>query len=78
MGLLDFFKKKISLPVSKKQNKEPLKGLRSHTVKRGDTLQKLSKQYYGDAAAWERIYDANYGVITDPRKIYIGQQIIIP
>jgi LysM repeat protein len=30
-----------------------------HTVKAGDTLRTMAKQYYGDPNQWERIYDAN-------------------
>lgn len=76
MALFDFFKTKKN--VVKNYRSEISTSILNHTVKRGDSLQKLAKKYYGDASEWERIYNANYGVITDPKKIYWGQQIIIP
>jgi nucleoid-associated protein YgaU len=76
MAFFDFFKTKTL--VKKNYRSEISNSILNHTVKRGDSLQKLAKKYYGDASEWERIYNANYGVITDPKKIYYGQQIIIP
>ncbi len=51
----------------------------TYTVVRGDTLSKISKQYYGDANKWRKIYDANKGVIgSNPNLIYPGQVYTIP
>lgn len=76
MALFDFFKTKA--PIEKNYRSEISNSILNHTIKSGDSLPKLAKKYYGDASQWERIYNANYGVITDPKKIYLGQQIIIP
>ncbi len=78
MGLLDFFKKGVEKPVEKKMDVKPSAQIRNYTIKSGDSLSKIAKQYYGDASAWNKIYQANQGVITDPDKIYPGQKIIIP
>ena len=51
---------------------------RSYTVKSGDTLSKISKQFYGDANEYMRIFYANRTIITDPDKIQVGQQLVIP
>jgi nucleoid-associated protein YgaU len=32
---------------------------RKHQVRPGDTLRSIAQYYYGDAAQWEQIYDAN-------------------
>jgi nucleoid-associated protein YgaU len=33
---------------------------------------------YGDASAYNTIFDANKPLLTDPNKIYIGQVLRIP
>lgn len=49
-----------------------------YTIKSGDTLSKIAKEAYGDASAYDKIFEANREVIGDPDKIYPGQQIRIP
>jgi len=49
-----------------------------YEIKSGDTLSKLAKQYYGDAMAYNRIFEANREVIQDPDLIFVGQKIRIP
>ena len=53
-------------------------GGQSYTVKSGDTLSKISKQYYGDANEYMRIFYANRDKLRDPDKIQVGQQLTIP
>ncbi|HXG64905.1 MAG TPA: LysM peptidoglycan-binding domain-containing protein [Blastocatellia bacterium] len=50
----------------------------TYTVKRGDTLSKISKQFYGDANEYMRIFYANRDKLQDPDKIQVGQQLVIP
>lgn len=49
-----------------------------YTIQSGDTLSKIAKEHYGDANAYNTIFEANREVIGDPDKIYPGQQIRIP
>lgn len=49
-----------------------------YTVVKGDTLSKISKQYYGDANSYMRIYEANTPMLKHPDKIYPGQVLRIP
>ena len=49
-----------------------------YTVKSGDTLSKIAKQYYGDANDYPRIFEANKPMLKDPDKIYPGQTLRIP
>lgn len=46
-----------------------------YTVKVGDTLGAISQQFYGTAARWREIANAN---ALDPKKLQVGQKIIIP
>ena len=50
----------------------------SYTVQSGDTLSKISKQFYGDANRYMKIYDANKDQLNDPDKIKPGQVLKIP
>jgi nucleoid-associated protein YgaU len=51
---------------------------RSYTVQSGDTLSKISKQFYGDANKYMQIFEANRDVLTDPNMIKVGQVLKIP
>ena len=51
---------------------------KTYTVVAGDTLSKIAKREYGDAAQWNRIYEANKDTIKNPDLIYPGQTFKIP
>jgi len=48
----------------------------TYTVQPGDTLSKISKQYYGDANKYPKIAKANN--LVDPDKNKVGQRLVIP
>ena len=50
----------------------------TYTVKSGDNLSKISKQFYGDSNEYMRIFYANRDKLNDPDKIQVGQQLTIP
>ena len=50
----------------------------AYTVQSGDTLSKISKQFYGDANSYMRIFDANKDQLKDPNMIKPGQVLKIP
>jgi nucleoid-associated protein YgaU len=50
----------------------------TYTVKAGDTLSKIAKQFLGDANAYPAIFDANRDQLSDPDKIKPGQVLKIP
>ncbi len=52
--------------------------LERYTVKKGDTLQKISQKFYGTTKKWYSIYKANQDVLKGPDKIFPGQVINIP
>lgn len=51
---------------------------RTYTVKRGDCLWNIAKQFYGNGASYTKIYDANTKQIANPNLIYPGQVFVIP
>ena len=50
----------------------------THVVQSGDTLSKIAAKYYGDAALYNKIFQANRDVLSDPDKIRPGQKLRIP
>ena len=51
---------------------------RTYTVQGGDSLSKISKQFYGDANKYIKIFEANKDKLADPDKIKPGQELVIP
>lgn len=49
-----------------------------YTVVRGDTLSKVAKEFYGNANAYMKIFEANKPMLSHPDKIYPGQMLRIP
>lgn len=49
-----------------------------YTVQSGDTLGKIAQEHYGDASKYGVIFEANQPMLSDPDKIYPGQQLRIP
>src|SRR5829696_205109 len=49
-----------------------------YTVVSGDTMSKISKQYYGNANEYMKIFEANRPMLSHPDKIYPGQMLRIP
>lgn len=56
----------------------PVSSMRTYTVKKGDTLSKIAKEYLGDANDYMRIFEANKDQLTDPDMIKPGQVLKIP
>jgi len=50
----------------------------TYTVKAGDTLSKISKQFYGSTTDYMRIFNANKDQLKDPDQIKVGQELKIP
>ncbi len=47
-----------------------------HVVARGDTIWSIALRYYGDGQRWRDIAAANGNI--DPKKLAIGQRLIVP
>ncbi len=57
-----------------KRNKE----YKLYTVKKNDTLQKISKKFYNTTKRWIKIYEVNKDILKSPDKLYTGQVLKIP
>lgn len=50
--------------------------VRSYRVRKGDTLGRIAREFYGDAGRFPLIVAANH--ITDPDRLGVGRKLIIP
>ncbi len=49
-----------------------------YEVKKGDTLSKIAKQFYGDPSLYTKIFEANQDQLKNPDLVQIGQKLRIP
>lgn len=49
-----------------------------YQVQKDDTLQKISKKFYGSFEQWPKIYEYNRDTMADPHRLKPGQKIKIP
>jgi len=49
-----------------------------YRVRRRDTLSSLAKRFYGQAAWWKLIQEANAAVLKNPDLLRPGEQLLIP
>src|SRR5262249_42721255 len=50
----------------------------TYVVKPGDTLSSISKEFYGNARDYRRIFNANSSQLTNPNTLEVGQKLEIP
>lgn len=50
----------------------------SYAVQQGDTLWRIAGKVYGKHERWREIYEANRAILSDPKRIYPKQTLIIP
>jgi nucleoid-associated protein YgaU len=51
---------------------------RTYIVQPGDSLSQISKQFYGNANQYMRIFQANRDQLSNPNQIQPGQRLVIP
>jgi len=56
----------------------PLKTIRFHIVRQGETLSSIAKQQYGSTTAVEKILEANKHVLSSADRIRPGMKLIMP
>ena len=52
--------------------------IRTYKAKKGDTLQKISRRFYGTTKKWPLLYKANRDKLKSPDSLYPGQVLVIP
>lgn len=53
-------------------------GMQTYTVQAGDSLSKISRQFYGNTNEYMKIFEANRDQLSDPDQIKPGQTLKIP
>lgn len=63
-----------------RSNATAAEGMRTshYRVKKGDTLGKIAKRFYGTEGQWRKISAANQPLIPDPKRLKIGIVLEIP
>ena len=57
---------------------ETMRRQRFHLVRPGETLSRISAQYYGSPGQWRKIFEANRGTLKDAHTVRAGTKLIIP
>ena len=65
-------------PSFRPKDRAPAPSHQYYEIQEGDSLSKIAKDYYGEAAKWKVIYEANKNSIKNPDEIYPGQVIELP
>ncbi|MEO7192397.1 MAG: LysM peptidoglycan-binding domain-containing protein [Vicinamibacterales bacterium] len=68
----------LTLDLTVDSSLAPAAREQTYSVQPGDTLSKISKQFYGDANKYNKIFEANRDTLSDPDKIKPGQTLKIP
>jgi nucleoid-associated protein YgaU len=57
---------------------KPVAVVRTHRVRRGDTLGRIARDYYGSSAQWPKIQKANEQLLGDSVDLGVGMELVIP
>lgn len=68
----------IKIPNIDVQKDEPIKGIPTYTIEKGDTLISICEKFYGEKSYEVALKLAEYNGIDDPDHILVGQTINIP
>ena len=49
-----------------------------HVVRSGESLSKIAKHYYGDPMKYNKIFEANRNILSNPDLIHPDQVLVIP
>ena len=57
---------------------EKIQTQKFHIVRKTETLSDVARQYYGSPAKWQKIYNANRNVVSNPNALRPGTKLILP
>lgn len=58
--------------------RNPAPGTRTYDVRPGDTMASIARKFYKNKARAKDLQDANLNAVPDPKKLKVGQTLIIP
>jgi tetratricopeptide (TPR) repeat protein len=64
--------------ASSKKSTSKKSGGQAYVIESGDTLVSISRKFYKSPKRWKEILDANRKSIRDPKKLTVGQTLVIP
>ncbi len=57
---------------------EKIQTQKFHIIRKRETLSDVARQYYGSPAKWQKIYNANRDIVTNPNAVRPGTKLILP
>jgi LysM repeat protein len=57
---------------------KPVVVVRTHRVRRGDTLGRIAREYYGSSANWPKIQKANEQLLGESVDLQVGMELVVP
>ena len=69
---------KDSAIVNEVAEQTPPESIQTYTVQAGDSLSKISREFYGNSHDYMKIFEANRDKLSNPDNIEIGQELVIP
>ncbi len=64
----------VATPAAEK----PVAVVRTHKVRRGDTLGRIARDYYGSSAQWPKLQKANAAVLGESIDLQVGMNLVVP
>jgi len=71
-------KNKKKKSKKKKRKSKSKKNQKSYKTKKGDTLRKIAKKFYGDSSKYKKIYNANKSKLKNKQTVPAGVTLKIP
>lgn len=68
----------LAFPLGAESQQVPGGSDQTHLVSSGETLGSIAQRYYGSAAEWPTIFEANRGLLDDPDILEPGTSLAIP
>lgn len=65
-------------PAESIQRRQAAAKYDTYIVKKDDTLQKISAQFYGTTKKWTKLFEANKDKLKSPDRLKAGQELKIP
>ena len=65
-------------PAQPEQPEQPAGDPQTYTVQSGDCLWDIADRELGSGLRWSEIYELNRDILSDPDRIQIGQELVLP